>query len=236
MRVHHLAIFLGLTTAIASNQLSVQAATMTYQVQSGTTSLSLSGITTDSLDKDALSPLSLSSKLDFDIVPPSNNPGIVGTNFTFSYDDQTKAFTPLSGAIEHTGSIAFNVDTTKLALLSPFEIGNFSLEFDNAGYYLRDNVSTGQRLFDLKINNAPTFDGTNLLIEGADVAFSQDFDTILDNAAGYDVALAGLTVGQARVSATAVPEPEANIGISLILAAGMAAIIRRRHRAKKLEF
>lgn len=229
MRVHHLAILLGLTTAtVASTQLSVQAATMTYQVQSGTTTVSL--------DKEALSPFGLSYKLDLDIIPPSNNPGIVGTNFTFSYDDQTKVFIPLSGAIEHTGSVAFNVDQAQLALLSPFEIGNFSLEFDDAGYYLRDNVSTGQRLFDLKINNAPTFDGTNLLIEGADVAFSQDFDTILDNAAGYDVDIAGLTVAQARVSATAVPEPEANIGISLILAAGMAATIRRRYQAKKLKF
>ncbi|WP_146134098.1 hypothetical protein [Chlorogloea sp. CCALA 695] len=230
MRVHSLAILLGLTTAtVASTQLSVQAATMSYQIQSGTTTLSL--------DND-LSPLGLSYKLDLDIIPPSQDPGIVGTNFTFSYDDQTQAFTPLSGAIEHTGSIAFNVDQTQLALLPTFEIGDFSLEFDDAGYYLRDNVSTRQRLFDLKINNAPTFDGTNLLIEGADVAVSQDFETILNNAAGYDVNLAGFTLAQAQISATAtaVPEPEANVGISLLLAAGMAATIRRRHRAKKLEF
>lgn len=165
MRVHSLAILLGLTTAtVASTQLSVQAATMSYQIQSGTTTLSL--------DND-LSPLGLSYKLDLDIISPSNDLGIVRTNFTFSYDDQTQAFTPLSsGAIEHTGSIAFNVDQTQLALLPVFEIGDFSLEFDDTGYYLRDNVSTGQRLFDLKINNAPTFNGTNLLIEGADVAIS----------------------------------------------------------------
>ena len=230
MRVHSLAILLGLTTAaVASTQLSVEAAMMSYQIQSGTTTLSL--------DND-LSPLGLSYKLDFDMISPSNDPGIVGTNFTFSYDDQTQAFTPLSGAIEHTGSVAFNVDQTQLALLPTFEIGDFSLEFDDAGYYLRDNVSTGQRLFDLKINNAPTFDGTNLLIEGADVAISQDFETILNNAAGYEVNLAGFTVAQARVSAnaTAVPEPEANVGISLLLAAGMAVTIRRRYKAKKLEF
>ena len=230
MRVHSLAILLGLTTAtLASTQLSVQAATMSYQIQSGTTTLSL--------DND-LSPLGLSYKLDLDIIPPSNDPGIVGTNFTFSYDDQTQAFTPLSGTIEHTGSVAFNVDQTQLTLLPTFEIGDFSLEFDDAGYYLRDNVSTRERLFDLKINNAPTFDGTNLLIEGADVAISQDFETILNNAAGYEVNLAGFTVAQARVSAnaTAVPEPEANVGISLLLAAGMAVTIRRRYKAKKLEF
>ncbi len=230
MRVYPIAILLGLTTAIAaSTQLSVQAATMTYQIQSGTTTVSL--------DKATLSPFGLSYKLDFDIIPPSNNPNIVGTDFTFSYDDQTKAFTPLSGTIEHTGSVAFNVDTTKLALLSPLEIGDFSLEFDDAGYYLRDNVSTGQRLFDLKINNAPTFDGTNLLIEGADVAVSQDFETILDNAAGYDVELAGFTVAQARVSAnaTAVPEPGTNLAIMLV-AAGTAVAIKRRHQAKKLKF
>ena len=229
MRVHSLAILLGLTTGVASNQLSVQAATMTYQVQSGTTSLSLNN---------ALSPFGLSYKADFNILPPSNDPNIVGSSFTFSYDDQTKANIPLSGTFEHTGSIAFDVDTTKLALLSPFEIGDFSLGFDNSGFYLQDNVSTGLRLFDLVINNAPTFDGTNLLIENIDVLVSQDFDTLLDNAAGSDLPLAGFKVGQARGSAiaTAVPEPEANVGISLLLAAGMAATIRRRHRAKKLEF
>ncbi len=227
MRVHSLAILLGLTTAtVASTQLSVQAATMSYQIQSGTTTLSL--------DK-ALSPLGLSYKLDLDIIPPSNNPRIIGTNFTFSYDDQTQAFTPLSGAIEHTGSVAFNVDQAQLALLPTFEIGDFSLEFDDAGYYLRDNVSTGQRLFDLKINNAPTFDGTNLLIEGADIAVSQDFETILNNAAGYDVNLAGFTLAQARVSATAVPEPGTNLTVMLV-AAGMAVAIKRRYQAKKLKF
>ena len=79
MRVHSLAILLGLTTAaVASTQLSVEAAMMSYQIQSGTTTLSL--------DND-LSPLGLSYKLDFDMIPPSNDPGIVGTNFTFSYDD-----------------------------------------------------------------------------------------------------------------------------------------------------
>lgn len=226
MRVHHLVILLGLTTAIASTQLSVQAATMTYQIQSGTTSLNLD---------ETLSPFGLSYKLDFDIIPPSNDSNFVGTDFTFSYDDKTKAFTPLSGTIEHTGSVAFNVDTTKLALLSPFEIGDLSLGFDDSGYFLQDNVSTGLRLFDLQINNAPTFDGTNLLIEGADVLVSQDFDSLLDNAAGYDVQIAGFKVAQAQVSATAVPEPETNIAVSLLLAAGMAVTIKRRHQAKKLE-
>jgi hypothetical protein len=226
MRVHHLAILLGLTTAITSTQLPVQAATMTYQIQSGTTTLSLD---------EALSSFGLSSKVDFDILPPSNDPNFVGTDFTFSYDDQTKDFTPLSGTIEHTGSVAFDVDTTKLALLSPLEIGDFSLDFDEAGFFLQDNVSTGLKLFDIQINNAPTFDGTNLLIEGADVLVSQDFDTLLDNAAGYDVQVAGFKVGQAQVSATAVPEPETNIAVSLLLAGGMAVAIKRRHRAKKIE-
>lgn len=225
MRVHHLAILLGLTTTVAASQ-SVQAATMTYQIQSGTTRLSLD---------ESLSPFGLSYKLDFDIIPPSKDPNFVGTNFTFSYDDQTKAVTPLSGTIEHIGSVAFDVDTTKLALLSPFEFGDFSLGFDDAGFFLQDNVSTGLKLFDLQINNAPTFDGTNVLIEGADVLVSQDFDTLLDNAAGSDLPLAGFKVAQAQVSAKAVPEPETNIAITLLLVGGTAVAIKRRHQAKKLE-
>lgn len=227
MRIHRLAVLMGLTTATVSfTPLSVKAATMTYQIQSGITSLSLD---------ESLSPFGLSRKLDFDIIPPSNNPNVVGTNFTFSYDDQTKAFTPVSGTIEHTGSVAFDVDQTKLALLSPFEFGDFSLGFDDAGFFLRDNVTTGLKLFDLQINNTPTFDGTNLLIEGADVLVSQDFDSLLDNAAGSDLPLAGFKVAQAKVNATAVPEPETNIAVTLLVAAGMGITIKRRYQAKKLE-
>lgn len=232
MRVHHFVILLGLTTAtVVSNGLSVQAAVMTYQIQAGTTSLSLD---------EALLPFGLSYKVDnvdFDIIPPSNDPNIVGTNFTFSYDDQTNASTPLGGTIEHTGRVTFDVDTTKLALKSPFEIGNFSLGFDEGGFFLKDNVSTGLKLFDLQLNSAPTFDGKNLLIEDEDVLISQDFDSLLDNAAGSDLPLAGLKVGQAKISATAVavPEPETNIAVSLLLAAGMGLAIKRRYQAKKLK-
>lgn len=228
MRIDRIAILLGLTTAtFASTQLSTQAATMSYQVQSGTTSFSL---------EKSLSPLGLPNKIDFKIIPPSNNPQVVGTNFTFSYDDQTKAVTPLSGTIEYTGSVAANLDTTKLALLSPFEIGDFSLGYSDTGYFLKDNVSTGLNLFDVKLNNAPTFDGTNLLIEGADVLVSQEFDTLLDNAAGYDLSLTGYKVAQANVSATAVPEPENNLAVTLLIATGMAVTIKRQQRAKKVNF
>ena len=238
MRLNHLAVLLGLTTAaMVSTQLPVQAKTSNYQIQSGTTSLSL--------DQNLLSSLGLnfSSSADtttpaagfdlgFSIIPPSADADVVSTNFTFSYDDTTSAFTPVSGTIEHSGSVAFDVDTTKLTLLSPLEIGDFSIGFDSGKFSITDKFSTGQPLFNLEINSNPVFDGKNLQVTGANVLFSQAFNDVLGNAAGYDLNLTGVKVGEAQISATAVPEPETNAAIAVLMAAGAVAI-KRRHTLRK---
>ena len=230
MRLNHLTVLLGLTTAaMVSTQLPVQAKISNYQIQSGTTSLSL--------DQNLLSSLGLnfSSAVDtttpasgfdlgFSIIPPSSESGVLGTNFTFSYDDATSTFTPLSGTIEHSGSVVFDVDTTKLALLSPLEIGDFSIDSDR--FFVRDNFSTGLRLFDLQPNSTPVFDGKNL-VTSADVLFSQEFNDVLGNAAGNDLNLTGVKVGQAQLNATAVPEPETNAAIAVLMTTGAVAIKRR---------
>lgn len=236
MRSNHLAVLLGLTTAaVVSTQMSVQAQTRNYQIQSGTTSISL--------DQDLLGSLGLnfSSAADtttpasgfdfgFSIIPPSSEPGVLGTDFTFSYDDTTSTFTPLSGTIQHSGSIAFDVDTTKLALLSPLEVGNFSI--DSAMFLVKDNFSTGLRLFDLQPNSSgPVFDGKNL-VTSANLLFTQEFNDALGYAAGNDLNLTGVQVGQAQLSATAVPEPETNAAIAVLMAAAAVAI-KRRHASRK---
>lgn len=235
MQLNHLTVLLGFTTAaVVFTQPSVQAKVANYQIQSGTTSLSIDQNLLQSLGLDFTSEVDTTTPaagfdFGFGIVAPSSD--VLGTDFTFSYDDATSAFTPLSGTIEHTGSLVFDVDTTKLALLSPLEVGDFSIGFDSGNFFVRDTFSTGLRLFNLKTNSAPVFNGKNL-VAGTDVLFSQEFSDALGYAAGYDLNLAGVKVGQAQISATAVPEPEANSAIAVLMAAGAALAIKRRHALK----
>jgi len=234
MRLNQLSAILGLTTvAVFSTQLAVQANTTTYQIASGTTSLSLDVNLLESLG------LSFSSATDtvtpatgfdfgFGILPPSSNLSVLGTDFTFSYDDATSAFTPLSGTLEHSGSLLFNVDTNKLTLFPTLEIGNFSIGFDG-GFYIRDSFSTGLRLFDLAVNSNPVLNGTSLQISNVNVLISQEFADLLTNYANPELSanLAGTVVGQAQIDATTVPEPGSVLAI-LTAASAALAVNRRR--------
>ncbi len=237
MRLNHLAVILGFTnTVVASTELSVQAQATNYQVQSGTTSLSLDRDLFDSLGlelQSAPSTTTPASGFDFgfSILPPSSDPSLLGTDFTFSHDDATSTFTPVSGTIEHTGSLVFNVNTEKLALLSPLETGDFSIGFDDDGFFIRDTASTGLQLFDLGLNTNSGFDGKNLQVNGVDVLISQEFSDALGYAAGSNLDLAGVKVGQAQINATAVPEPEVNSALALLMTAGVALAIRQRRRS-----
>jgi len=238
MRLNHLAIILGFATAsVVSTQLSVQAQTKNYQIQSGTTSLSIDKTLLQSIGLNFNSAVDTATPapgfdFGFGIIPPSSDAGVVGSDFTFSYDNATRAYAPVSGTIEHTGSLVFDVDTTKLALLSPLQIGDFSIGFDDDGLFVRDTFSTGLRVFDLKTNNAPVFDGRNLQLTGADVLVSQEFSNALSYA-GSGLDLTGLKVGQAQISATAVPEPEANAAMAALITAGVAVAMKKRRAALK---
>lgn len=234
MRLNQLSAILCLTTvAVFSTQLAVQANTTTYQIGSGTTSLSLDVNLLESLG------LSFSSATDtvtpatafdfgFGILSPSSNPSVLGTDFTFSYDDTTSVFTPLSGTLEHSGSLLFNVDTNRLTLFPTLEIGNFSIGFDG-GFFIIDSFSTGLRLFDLAVNSNPAVNSTSLQISNVNVLISQEFADLLTNYSDpkSSANLAGTVVGQAQIDATTVPEPGSVLAI-LTAASAALAVSRRR--------
>ena len=102
-------------------------------------------------------------------------------------------FAPVSGEIEHTGTVTFNNAIT---------VGDFSIGFDAArvssaksGFFVRDNVGGLGILFDVGTPKAATISGTQFKVE-ADLLVSPEFAGALGKSA-----LTGADVGNALVHA-----------------------------------
>ncbi len=118
---------------------------------------------------------------------------------TFAYEPGTLA--PFSGTIEHTGQLFFAQN---------FAVGNFSIGFDAAravdnksGFFVESTEEGFQLvtaiLFDIENPSALDAQAASLSIDG-DLLVSPELAAFLGNPA-----LAGVDVGDARVSATALP-------------------------------
>jgi hypothetical protein len=138
------------------------------------------------------------------------------TNFTFS--DQG-GFTPLSGTIEHTGTVTFNNQIT---------VGEFSIGFapgrttkDASGLVLKDTISLNTILFDLSAPGLVAFDGQTLTIPDVKLLISPEFANILQKPD-----LIGLYAGTAQINTkvAAVPEPNS---VLATLVAGAALLVSR---------
>ncbi|NJL37149.1 MAG: PEP-CTERM sorting domain-containing protein [Leptolyngbyaceae cyanobacterium SM1_4_3] len=240
MRNKLLTIFLG-TAATVAIMPSAQAATL-YQVTSGVTSLNV-----DTAALDLLSGLGLTFSnsfetvtpaegfiFGFEILPPTEDSSVVGTDFTFTIDEATRAFAPVGGQIEHTGGLSFEVDSFDpvtnpggLALFSPLEIGDFSIGFDG-GFFIADNITTGLPLFDLVVNAAPSFSDRTLLVSNVDVLVSEEFNDVLENASGnFELNLTGARIGSAQIDAEAAKVPEPGTALALVSVAGALFTVRR---------
>lgn len=235
MRLHSLSALLGIATVAIVAVTPVQAAPSTYQIGSGTTSLQLDRATLDTL-------ASLGLKFDstFDTVPAATGFGLgfaikPNTDFTFSYDATTQGFAPISGTIEHSGGIKFAVDEAKLSYPSSLEIGDFSIGFDQ-GFFLRDTLTTGLRLFDLISTGNPTLAEGVLTVPGFDVKVAQQFNDSLSAAtiAGTDLGLTGVKVGTAKLVAKKVPEPGVMFGLLAVTGTLLAARGRRLNKTLRL--
>jgi hypothetical protein len=246
MRNCHLLIFFGLATTVAVYApLPVQAEPKVYQEVSGTESLRF--------DPEGLAVLeSLGLSFAFaentatpapgfpiaaDLLPPSSDPSVRGTSFTFSYDDETNVYIPLGGTEEFTGSIFFNVDTTKLNLDPQLEIGDLSVSFNpNFEFSITDTANTGLPVFDVESSGIPNvdLDSQTWTLEGLDLIASQEFSDFLV-AAGASQPIVGLKIAEARgdrgfieVDATEVPEPSSAIAILTAISATFVVGKRRR--------
>lgn len=135
---------------------------------------------------------------------------------TFAYEIFDLA--PFSGTIEHLGSVFFNANT--------IEVGDFSIGFDagraggaNSGFFVESTTGIEAILFD--VENPTSLDpGDSELIIEANLLVSAEFADVLG-----DSGLTGADVGDARVAATAIPEPS---GIAMLSMLGLGFTTRRR--------
>jgi len=246
MRNYLLSILLGLTTTVAVwVPLPVKAEAKVYQEVSGEDSIRFDAEGFDELKSLGLSLASPEDTTEPDpgytyglgLLPPSSDPSVRGTTLAFSYDDVTKTYIPLGGIEQFSGSLVFNVDTTKLALPPELKLGNLSVAFspDYKFFFSTGTVANGLRLFDVDSSGNPTVDlnSQTWTLEPVSLKISQDFSNYLV-AAGASKPTAGLEIIDARgyrsfveAGATSVPEPD---GALPILTAGAALVWRMRKR------
>lgn len=244
MRNHFVSLLLGLTTTVALYALPVNAQAKIYEEISGKENLNLNAGTLNILESIGLSLDSVESTsvpdtgytYAFALLPPSSDPAVRGTSFTFSYDDVTKAYIPVSGSEEFAGTIKFNVDTNKLALPPQFTIGGLSTTFGpDFSFFATDPVTTGLRLFDVASSGSPNVDinSQTWTLDGLKLNISQEFNDFLV-AAGADTQVTGLNFADAQgqrafreVSTTKVPEPSSLVAILMVGAALAARKLRQ---------
>ncbi|MGH2414180.1 MAG: hypothetical protein ACRDEA_10920 [Microcystaceae cyanobacterium] len=213
MRFYQLPVILGGAIAAFVSVAPIQAEAATYQVQSGVTSvyhdlsfLSSVGLNLTGTDN-TIEPINSNFLVGFNIAP--------ATNFTFS---DVNGLTPLSGTIEHTGSVTFNNQTI---------VGNFSVGLDptratnNAsGLFLKDTVSLNTTLFDFSAPETVVFDGKNLTLTGVKLLFSREFAGIVGNSG-----LAGVLGGFVQIDAKVVRVATVPEGASVLAIVSLSAII-----------
>ncbi|MBG1262675.1 hypothetical protein [Nostoc commune] len=220
MRFSQLARILGCTTAAFISIAPIEVEAATFKVISGVTSI-------DRDHEDILRNIGLTLTGTNHTVAPIPDNYLVGfniesaTNFTFSDES---GFTPLSGAIEQSGTVTFNNQIT---------VGDFSIGFapgrtvkDASGFVLRDTYSLNTILFDLSLPEPVVFDNQNLTIPDVKLLVSPEFANILQKPE-----LTGLFAGTARIDAevAAVPEPDS---VLAVLAVGAALLATRFYTQK----
>lgn len=140
---------------------------------------------------------------------------------TFVYEEIV--LFPVSGTIEHTGSVFFNNDA--------IEVGNFSIGFDvgrvggdASGFFVESTVGLEAILFDLGVTDLSA--ASELLAVLGDLLVSPEFAAILQAVDITDLDLTGTDVGNALVEGT-VPEPTT----ALLLGIGLVALAGSRRRS-----
>jgi hypothetical protein len=185
------------------------------------------GVTSVFLDLPTLQSVGLNLTGTNGIVPPVSSAFLVGfaitpaTNFTFTTEG---GFAPISGTIEHSGSVTFNNALT---------VGNFSIGFDPAraignasGFFVKDTITTGAALFDVAAPSSLLFNESTLKLDlTADLLVSPELAGVLGN-----TGLAGAEIGAASINGAAVPEPTTMLGA--LIAGGFLAARRRLNKQK----
>lgn len=240
MNAKHLTTVLGLTSVITLNTVtSALAEPVIYIETGGTESLNFDPEGLAILESIGLSFQFMTSTDTpapgydhaFDILPPSSDPNVRGTNWLFSYDAETGDYREISGTTEFTGSIFFTVDQTRLNLPPIFEIGELSAFFEINDdpnipqpffVFLRDTANTGLSVLTTQQPGFPNVDleTQTWSLEPLGILITQEFSDFLI-AAGATQSVEGVQVAVSRADRTfapvaVVPEPTSVLGILTI--------------------
>ena len=142
------------------------------------------------------------------LLPPNSSPNVRGTDFSFSYDADTDVYIPVAGTEEFSGTLLFEVDSTKLNLGSQLVLGNLSASFnDRFEFSAVDTATTNLRLFDVKSSGAPVIDveSQSWFLEDIEILATQEFSDFL-NAAGAELSITGTRIATVRGDRVFVPE------------------------------
>ncbi|MCC5666491.1 PEP-CTERM sorting domain-containing protein [Nostoc sp. CHAB 5784] len=237
MHTYNPLIILGLTTTVlVSAPLAAHAESKVYKFVSGYESIRLNTSTLEELESLGLS---LTSVENTAVPAPGYTYGLkyvpspLGNDFNFSYDELTNEFESISGTVDLTGSIFFDVDTTKLNLPPQLELGDLFAE-PALDFNVTDTVTTGLPIFTL-VGSAPTnVDLQNQTVRlNFDAFITQEFSDFLV-AAGATKQIAGLKLAEIQGDRTITQVPEPGTALAILMAASAALGVRRRRSSSAL--
>ncbi len=177
---------------------------MTYPVVNSEVN---SGVTSVALDTELLkSAAGLTLDSTKNTVAPASDKYAVGFaiehDSSFIYSDQN-GFTPVSGTIEHSGTVTFKTDGIGLVTVGDFSVGyDDSRKSDKAsGFYVKDIAGTGAILFD--VGNPASLDATptTFNVGKADLLVSPEFDVFLNQQGLAKQSIKGADVGDVQIDA-----------------------------------
>lgn len=151
---------------------------------------------------------------------------------TFVFDSEN--FSPVSGAIQHTGSITFGGTPIGVVTLGDFEFSDYNSDPAGASRLVLRNT-----LFEDEVNNFPIFDLAPVGGGPSETSLSYDDDSLSTDGpilvspelAAFlgQPALAGAVAGSAKISAQAVIVPEpSSLALALLAFVGVSVIIARQ--------
>jgi hypothetical protein len=205
---------------------------MTYpvvnlKVNSGVTSVALdtkllksaAGLTLDST-KNTVPPVSDKYAVGFAIKPDSS----------FTYNEKN-GFTPVSGTIEHSGTVTFKTDGIGLVTVGDFSVGyDGSRKSDKAsGFYIKDIAGTGAILFDVGNPASLSATPTTLNVGRADLLVSPEFDVFLNQKGLAKSSIKGADVGDVQIDAMSMPIGFSNTSCTLPSIAAPVEMYQHQH-------
>jgi len=135
--------------------------------------------------------------------------GRAATNRPTTFAYEANVLLPVSGRLEHTGSVFMNSTNPNLGL-GPVEIGNFSIGYDagrvsamNSGFFIESTVGIRGILFDIEAGTGGTFPAleSGIQVESG-LLVSPELATILGSPL-----VVGADVGAFSINGTSVPDP-----------------------------